>query len=77
MLLFDRYQNTNVSTEVLPNKIDLGRYCKIDDGELVDITNSNYSLSVEQFINHDLLSETNYSVQRLFQKINYSFVENM
>jgi hypothetical protein len=69
MLLFDRYQNTNVSTESLPNKIDLGRYCKIDDGQLVDITNSNYSLSVEQFINHDLLSETNYSVQHLFQKM--------
>ena len=69
MLLFDRYQNTNVSTECLPNKIDLGRYCMEDEHKLVDITNSNYSLSVEQFINHDLLSETNYSVQRLFQKM--------
>lgn len=69
MKLFDRYLGKEIDSSELPILIDLGRYCYVNQhDELVDITNSNFDLSVEQYINQDLLDETNYSIQKLFQK---------
>lgn len=67
--MFDRYWGKDIASQNLPQRIDLGRFCEHRGKELLDLTNSNSSLSIDQYINQELLSENNYSVQKLFQRM--------
>lgn len=62
MMLFDRYTGKTVSEKELPNQIDFGRYCFVENGR--DITYSNFPTN--KAIKQDLLLDKNKSVQDIF-----------
>lgn len=65
MNLFDRYTSELVCEKDLPNQIDLGRYCVIeDDGTLKDVTYS--TLPTKKTIRQELLLDKNKSLQEIF-----------
>ena len=60
-MLFDRYSDKTVSGKELPNQIDFGRYCFVDNGK--DITYSNFPTLKDKAIKQDLLLPKNKSTQ--------------
>ncbi|PJE46497.1 MAG: hypothetical protein CUR34_07620 [Sediminibacterium sp.] len=65
MNLYDRYIDKIVLEKDLPNQIDFGRYCIIDqEGGFKDITYSNFPTN--RAISQELLLEKNKSIQEIF-----------
>lgn len=65
MNLYDRYIDKIVLEKDLPNQIDFGRYCNIDqEGGFKDITYSNFQTN--KAISQKLLLEKNKSIQEIF-----------
>lgn len=65
MNLYDRYINKTVFEKDLPNQIDFGRYCIIDeDGKSNDITYSNFHTN--KALSQELLLDKNKSLQDIF-----------
>lgn len=65
MNLYDRYIDKIVLKKDLPNQIDFGRYCIIDqEGGFKDITYSNFPTN--KAISQELLLEKNKSIQEIF-----------
>lgn len=64
MKIFDRYTNKNVSEKDMPNQIDFGRYCIVEDNDRVrDVTYSN--LPTKKVIHQELLLDKNKSLQEI------------
>lgn len=65
MNLYDRYIDKIVLEKDLPNQIDFGRYCIMDnDGGFKDITDSNFQTN--KAISQELLLAKNKSIQEIF-----------
>jgi len=65
MNLYDRYVDKNVLEKDLPNQIDLGRYCIVENGSNSrDITYSNFPTN--KAIRQELVLEKNNSIQDIF-----------
>lgn len=65
MSLYDRYIDKNIFEKDLPDQIDFGRFCIIEDGgTLKDITYANFSTN--KAIQQELLLEKNKSIQDIF-----------
>lgn len=64
MNLYDRYIDETVLERDLPNQIDFGRYCILEDGNPNDITYSNFH--TDKAIRQELLLERNKSIQDIF-----------
>lgn len=68
MQLYDRYISKIVSDKDLPENIDFGRYCLIDNNSISELTYSNFHTN--KLIKQELLLDKNKSLQDVFVDIN-------